>query len=78
MKYFVRNNTGKHIVELKPGIGEFRIPAGAELEISNFIDVVTTPTKKELSYVRYTAKEIATSLVGDFGVSGALELIERE
>lgn len=78
MKVFVRNNTNKHIIELKPGIGEFAIPAGGELEINDFIDKVTTPTKKDLTYTRYTAKEIAASLVNDFGCSGVLELIERE
>ena len=77
MKVFVRNNTTKHIIELKPGIGEFMIPAGCELEIKDFFDTVKTPTKKELSYLRYTAKEIAASIVEDFGRSG-LEVIERE
>ena len=53
------------------------IPAGCELEIKDFLDTVKTPTKKELSYTRYTAKEIATSIVEDFGRSG-LEVIERD
>lgn len=77
MKIFVRNNTERDIIERKPGIGEFIIPSRNELEIKDFIDKVTTPTKKELEYVRYTAKDIATSIVNDFGNSG-LELIERE
>jgi len=77
VKVFVRNNTTKHIKEIKPGIGEFFIPAGSELEIEDFHSTVKTPTKKELDYIMFTAKEIAESIVNDFGSSG-LEVIEKE
>lgn len=77
MRVFVRNNTNKVIKELKPGIGEFIISPNEELEIKDFISSMETPTKKEVWYVRYTAKQIATSIVTDFTGTG-LEVIERE
>ncbi len=77
MRYFVRNNTGKLIREFKPGIGPFIIGPSSELEIFDIKDTVRTPTKIEVEYVRYPAKQIAEAIVNDFASEG-LEVIERE
>jgi len=76
-RYFVKNNLSRLIIEKKPGIGEFILQPGKELEIFDHIDEILLPTKEKMPYVRNTARDIALSIVNDF-VSDGLEFIERE
>jgi len=76
-RYFIVNDTTRNIREYKPGIGEFVIPPGEKVEVFDVIDKMDTPKKTQLEYVRYSAKEVAEALLGDFGNQGLrLEVIE--
>jgi len=76
-RYFVKNNLNRDVREFKPGIGVFELLAGKELEIFDFVSEILLPTKVKMPYVHSTAKEVAESIVNDFGSTG-LEVIERE
>lgn len=74
-RYFIKNNSELHIVEKKPGVGEYTIPAHGQLEVFDVEDTMETPIKTKVTYVRYTAKQIAEAIVQDFGRAGILEIV---
>ncbi len=75
-KVYVKNDTGKDVTEIKPGVGSFTIKAGKELEITDKVESTTLPNGQKHTFVRHTAKEIAESIINDSGGFG-LSIIEK-
>lgn len=76
-RVFVVSKLAHDVMETKPGVGVFVIPAGGEVELFDIPGEHKLPDNIKVPYVKHKAVDIARSLVQDYKSPG-LEMVLRE